>query len=222
MDKKQKGIMEKSTEGEPLWTSNNIELELYLLGYEDMPRTGNGVYWEVNPHNVPTRGQWKRLKNTMIKPPIRKLNDREMNILVPVFGFEVNYFDILVQLDGPGWELNRSKTIFNVIVIMSDDIDDNGNVNHKVLIHEVAHVWQYQKKMGPLYATEAIGGYIKQYISGGKYDPYDYQKLEGNIPWDQWGPDAQAQWIEDHERLPGDDLIKPKKKYNSLINHCHK
>jgi hypothetical protein len=67
-----------------------------------------------------------------------------------------------------------------------------------LLGHEIIHVWQYQNG-GWAYAGDAL---TKQaagaYSTGSRNTAYDWQTaLEWELPWEKWGPEQQAQAIDD-------------------------
>lgn len=67
-----------------------------------------------------------------------------------------------------------------------------------LLGHELMHVWQYQNG-GWAYAGDALfkqaAGY---YATGSRNTAYDWQTaFDWEIPWDGWGPEQQAQAIDD-------------------------
>lgn len=151
---------------------------------------------------------------------IRKLNRREKAILLPIFGNQLEYDKIRVRREGIGTIGGYSRGIGNTIWIDNKHIDDDGEINDDILIHEIAHVWQYQRTMGVMYAVSAVSGHLRKamsYSTREYYDSYSFRNLEGVIPWDLWNSEAQADWVMVHRRLPPNDILRPKGIYNNII-----
>jgi hypothetical protein len=79
-----------------------------------------------------------------------------------------------------------------------------------ILIHEAAHVWQFQGEWGWKYFLNAMFDHLRSYFGG--HNPYDYSAVEGRLPWDKWNAEQQAQWIGEHESLPTPEIIEPGRK----------
>jgi len=154
-------------------------------------------------------------KNTRKRSITRPFSERDISILYPIFGMEIDYTRITIIIGSALTTFhNRSKVVGNRIYVSWDDLDEHGNVLEKTLIHEATHVWQFQRTMGYKYATRAIMGYLKEYASRGAFDPYDYNTcIKKGIPWDSWNPDAQGDWISDKRRLPNVEILYPDKRY---------
>jgi hypothetical protein len=145
---------------------------------------------------------------------IRGLTDNEKRILVSVFGNELDYGKIRVHIGGVFTVLGYSRGVGNRICVITGDIEINGEVKDKTLIHEAAHVWQYNRIIGMVYAPRAVVQHAAAYITemmptNIKYNPYDYGYLEKKIPWDFWPPEAQAEWITNNRKLPDTQIIYP-------------
>jgi hypothetical protein len=142
------------------------------------------------------------------------LTDNEKRILVSVFGNELDYGKIRVHIGGVFTVLGYSRGIGNKICVIKKDIEKDGQVNEDTLIHEAAHVWQYNNRMGFRYATRALRQHgikaIIDILPGGlSYNPYAYKHLiEKGIPWDIWPPEAQADWIMKNKRLPTKEMYE--------------
>jgi hypothetical protein len=145
---------------------------------------------------------------------IRGLTDNEKRILVSVFGNELDYGKIRVHIGGVFTVLGYSRGVGNRICVITGNIDENGEVRRDILIHEAAHVWQYNNRMGFRYATRALRQHgIKTMIDilpgGLSYNPYAYKHLiEKGIPWDFWPPEAQAEWIMENKKLPTKEMYE--------------
>lgn len=182
-------------------TSNDEELMKWLYGDDE----GAGEF-----ANQTVKFNKTAFPETSARSPnVRKLKQREIDILLPIFGAELEYSKIRIRFDSIYTIGNFSRGIGNYICVKDEDVDRNGVVSEDVLIHEAAHVWQYQKTMGVWYAPDAILHHIKAGLSGGSYDPYNYDHLEGKAPWSLWNPEAQADWIKDKKKLPTGDILHP-------------
>ncbi|HOX28482.1 MAG TPA: hypothetical protein PLQ76_04925 [bacterium] len=134
----------------------------------------------------------------------RKLTPEEIADLRSIYGDQVDYSKIRVHdnhwtavIPGVG-----AFVIGNNIQLAGKYVGDR-----KILIHETAHVWQFQRDWGWNYFFTAAGEHIRRKLFGGP-DPYDYTPAEGVLPWSRWGVEQQAQWIMDNERLPEPGAVK--------------
>ncbi len=67
-----------------------------------------------------------------------------------------------------------------------------------VLIHELAHVWQYQQT-GMRYAISSLAAQLRAWITtGSRRHAYDWRKALGK-PWRHWNAEQQAQCISDYD-----------------------
>lgn len=127
----------------------------------------------------------------------RRLTSQEIEMLREVYGGEVDYRK--VRIHDNHWTSNVAGVgafvIGNNIQISGKYVGDR-----KILIHETAHVWQFQGKWGWGYFFNAMFDHIRARFDG--HDPYDYSPAEGKLPWEKWNAEQQAQWIMDNEKLP--------------------
>jgi len=136
----------------------------------------------------------------------RKLTDDEIHLLKSVFGDAIAYGRVRIH-DGHWTARIPGIGAF----VFGDNIQLAGKYvgDPSILIHEAAHVWQFQNEWGWLYFFNALGHQIARFVDG--HNPYDYSKVEGVKPWRNWNPEQQAQWIQDNRRLPGEDIRNPRK-----------
>jgi hypothetical protein len=84
-----------------------------------------------------------------------------------------------------------------------EDADISIPIFYGKFAHEATHVWQRQQ--GRPVSILAVIGYIKEYVTSGKYDPYSYTKSsDPNVMLNtflQGDVDQQAQIVEDFVRL---------------------
>lgn len=183
-------------------TNNDEELMKWLYGDDNTMDGFANQTVRFNTSGIPEESFQNR--------NIRKLNQSEIDILLPIFGLELEYSKIRLRFNSIYTIGNFSRGIGNNICIKDEDVDGNGVVNRKVLIHEAAHVWQYQGHMKWRYAGEAILGHGKGILTLEAFDPYEYKNLEeSNIPWHKWNVEAQAQWIQENEKLPTENILNP-------------
>ncbi len=137
----------------------------------------------------------------------RRLTGEEIKMLERVFGDEIDYKKIKINED------HWTSQIEGVgAFVFGNNIQLSGKYKNdrRILIHETAHVWQFQKTMGWEYFFSALFDHILARIDG--HDPYDYLKVLGKKAWEKWGVEQQAQWIGDNEKLPPFEIRFPKVK----------
>jgi len=115
-------------------------------------------------------------------PSSRRLRPDEIETLKKVFGSEVDYRK--VRIHDNHWTSNIAGV---GAFVFGNNIQLSGKYvgDRKILIHETAHVWQFQNKMKWNYFFSALNDHILARIDG--HDPYDYSPVEGRKPWDEWG-----------------------------------
>lgn len=148
------------------------------------------------------------------------LTEEQKKILKGVFKEELDLSIIRVFVGGWVTGGGYSRTLGNNIYFLTYPPS-----NH-TLIHEAAHSWQYQNAEGwpYMYAVQSLFEYSKDFFSDMglrsfcAYSPleckraleiaaetsatdYSYYKKMG-IPFTEWNPEAQAEWIADNEKLP--------------------
>ena len=66
-----------------------------------------------------------------------------------------------------------------------------------VLIHELAHVWQYQT-CGFRYIVSSLSAQLRAWAAtGSRHAAYDWRKAL-HMPWARWNAEQQAQCISDY------------------------
>ncbi len=141
--------------------------------------------------------------------PPRPLKDRERSYARAIFGDSLDYSVITVigggaaTLDG---DLGHSvsRTIGNDINLEPGLFDPSGDVSDKgleTLVHEMAHVWQFQNH-GFSYIREALWAQaVAQVVQGDSSLAYDWEgPLARNVPFEDWNPEAQAEAVEDYNK----------------------
>jgi hypothetical protein len=128
----------------------------------------------------------------------RRLTSTERKILEPVFGNAINYFMIRIKIGGIASSDGTPRTVGNIINASHEPIDSS------TLIHECAHIWQFQNGIGFGYAISALRSQgLAWLFTGNRNRAYNYSLLEKyHIPWRYWNAEQQAKWIEDNRRLP--------------------
>jgi hypothetical protein len=183
--------------GKGNWSDAAKSLERVLIDYVDISGTPQLV----------------DLVSDAIKPTSRSLTTTEIEIAKSVFGDAINYS--LVRIDEASLLVGARKyltggddapfTLFNTINSFGS-IDINKAEGRATLIHELAHVWQYQHT-GSIYAADAIIAQIKE----GRNEAYDYGGVAGLVNKIAQGqgitsfnPEEQAAIVEDFYRIRTD------------------
>lgn len=155
----------------------------------------------------------KPFKHAVIFKSMRLTADQARE-LRSVFGDEVDYDKIRVHITiGTAVGMVNGKRPFVVgnhmffpISVIKNDEEEKGNP----LVHEGAHVWQFQGDWGWKYLRDAARDQFKAGIQEMKdpkkpYDPYRYKEnVEKGIPFGKWRAEQQAQWVENNMRLPNE------------------
>jgi hypothetical protein len=177
---------------------------------------------------VPPRVQMKRkieqLNNTgenqqLQKIPVVNIYEKNPNNFErPLFDSEIKYAKEIFadSLDYSVIRITRhnlastgaSKTIGNTIHLQDGDekyplfAQDGKNlteIGRRVLIHEMAHVWQYQNG-GWKYAPDSLLSQLGAFITTGKREnAYHWKEPHSKkVPWEQWNPEQQASAVEEY------------------------
>jgi Domain of unknown function (DUF4157) len=137
----------------------------------------------------------------------RALTATEIAYAREVFRDTVDYSEIRITRDSM-YSVGAPLTIGNTIHLKSSwghfqgDGLDLTDVGRETLIHEMAHVWQYQNG-GLAYIPLSLIAQFGAYRSGGdRGDAYDWREADRQgKPWEQWNPEQQAEAVEDYNKL---------------------
>ncbi len=68
-----------------------------------------------------------------------------------------------------------------------------------LLIHELAHVYQYQNEGWSYVPKSLYAQFIAQQVTGSRNGAYNWKaEMKKNTPWKKWNPEEQAQAISDY------------------------
>lgn len=132
----------------------------------------------------------------------RKLSNQEIAEAREIFGDTIDYRQVVLERNSL-YNAGSSRTVGNTIALTDNKFDGkNLKLNSDgqyTLIHELAHVWQYQNQ-GWEYAPAALWAQAKAKVkTGSRNAAYDWEILDKqSIPWEDWNPEAQAQAVEDY------------------------
>lgn len=129
-----------------------------------------------------------------VKAPERRLTAEERASLEAIYGDSIDY-DAVVVREGDIGLFNRDDrplVLGNTILVPEGRLDDDGQISGGDLIHEAAHLWQFQHG-GIDYIKESLEDQGQR--GSGAYD-YEADVLAGK-PWDELGPEQQAHLIEE-------------------------
>ena len=137
----------------------------------------------------------------------RALTATEIAYARDVFRDTVDYSEIRITRDSM-YSTSAPLTIGNTIHLKSSwghfqgDGLDLTDVGRETLIHEMAHVWQYQNG-GLAYIPLSLIAQFGAYVSGGERGgAYDWREADRQgTPWEQWNPEQQAEAVEDYNKL---------------------
>lgn len=127
----------------------------------------------------------------------RGLTPEETADLREVFGEALDYGGVRIHDDAWPTRLNGGRSF---VVGENIFLAQSAQGRPGVLIHEAAHVWQFQRTQGWAYLLRALPEQADYAL--GRRNPYDYAPVEKHLPFSAWGMEQQAQWIEENRRLP--------------------
>jgi hypothetical protein len=127
------------------------------------------------------------------KPSIRSLTPAERRMARTVFGENMDYD--LVLLDEKARIATRDK---GIAYVSANTINSWGGLSNAIFIHELVHVWQYQR-FGAVYIPRALRAQQEEgYNYGG------LEKLLEEPNFYNYNPEQQADMIADYYRLMND------------------
>ena len=134
----------------------------------------------------------------------RRLTPDEISYAKEIYQDSVDYTKIEITRDSL-YAAGAPRTLGNTIHLKSSwghfkrdtmDLTDHGR---ETLIHEMAHVWQYQHG-GLAYIPLSLIAQVRASIgSGTRNAAYDWRAAHrARLPWSEWNPEQQAQLVEDY------------------------
>jgi len=128
-----------------------------------------------------------------VKAPERGLTSEERASLETIYGDSIDYDSVVVREGDIGLfnQDDRPLVLGNTILVPEGRLDDDGQISGDDLIHEAAHLWQFQHG-GIDYIKESIQAQGQE--GSGAYE-FEDDVLAGK-PWDELGPEQQAHLIE--------------------------
>ncbi|MGF1625578.1 MAG: DUF4157 domain-containing protein [Alphaproteobacteria bacterium] len=128
----------------------------------------------------------------------RPLMEREIALAMPVFGRSVDYTRVRLI----GAEVPQFVTIGNNIYVPPDF--SIGDAYHaQTLIHELVHVWQYQRG-GTAYISRALAAQIGGMLKGSRNLGYDYT-LTPDAAFYEYNPEQQGLIVEHYFAMTRDE-----------------
>jgi hypothetical protein len=131
----------------------------------------------------------------------RGLTGPERSAAQGMYQDSIDYDLVTVVSGGLGSAGAPARTIGNTICMADEQFDPaTGNLTSSgmvTLIHEMAHVWQYQHG-GAAYIPNALGAQLDAWIrTGDRNNAYDFGRaMQQGIPWEQWNAEQQAEAME--------------------------
>jgi hypothetical protein len=132
----------------------------------------------------------------------RNLADHEIAYAKRIFDNAIDYRSVRVTR-GSALAFFSATALGNTINLQADhfvadtlNLSDGGLL---VLIHELAHVWQYQHS-GIGYIGSSLGAqFLAWATTGSRRGAYDWRKAQQQkIPWVRWSAEQQAQCFSDY------------------------
>lgn len=139
--------------------------------------------------------EWVETLNDFIKFNTRPLQDWEMALARSVYGKSLNYRRI--RIDESSWLGPRQ---FHLCYVFAFTVNSWGKMHNSLLIHELAHIWQYQK-IGLVYIPRALRAYFsaENYNYGGLQNLEKIQARQGSI-W-EFNLEQQGDILADYYRI---------------------
>jgi Domain of unknown function (DUF4157) len=140
----------------------------------------------------------------------RSLTQPDIDYAKDIYLDSIDYSQITITRDSV-LALGAPRTIGNTIHLKSvwdgkdvfvGDTLELTDFGRELLIHEMAHVWQYQNG-GLAYIPESLIAQLKAAVSGGdRGGAYDWRAAHAaGIPWEDWNPEQQAGAVERYNVL---------------------
>ena len=135
----------------------------------------------------------------------RQLSGDEVTYAQTIYLNSLDYGSITISRGSAASVGGTARTLGNTINMDDDefvgDTMELSPAGRETLIHEMAHVWQYQHN-GWSYAPEALWAQAKAaWQTGSRNGAYDWRSLDrAGTPWEQWNPEAQAEAVEDYNK----------------------
>jgi len=131
---------------------------------------------------------------------LRRLDDSEIAYAEDIFGNAIDYGAVRIAR-GSVFAFFSATTLGNRINLQAEHfagrtpgLSDAGML---VLIHELAHVWQYQHA-GPGYIVSSLAAQAWAWATTGtRRGAYDWRKSL-RVPWSRWNAEQQAQCVSDY------------------------
>ncbi len=127
---------------------------------------------------------------SLIGAPGVPLTTREIGVARPIFGSSIRYEDVRVVVSSVA---AAPTTMGNSIRTTERDIADH------ILIHEMAHIWQYQTGGGGYLSNAACAQVIAMLSAGTRNAAYAY---EPKGDFNSFNAEQQAHVIEDYFQMP--------------------
>ncbi len=99
------------------------------------------------------------------------LSTSQISLARPIFGSSINYLAVRI-VETP--IINAPTTLGNNIRIAP-----NSGINNRTLIHELAHIWQYQTKGNAYISDSAFHQVVATVATGDRNAAYSYQIVPG-------------------------------------------
>lgn len=137
----------------------------------------------------------------------RPLTGRERDQASAIFGAGVNY-DAMRIVRGSPLAFFSATAVGNAINLRRDHFSGDGlelsAVGETVLIHELAHVWQFQN-FGWRYIPASLIAQMTAWLrTGSRLNAYRWQDAaRAGLAWSRWNPEQQAQCISDYAAALG-------------------
>ena len=133
--------------------------------------------------------------------PARLLSRAEIAYARTVFGDSLDYTVVRITVDSL-WSWRSARTLGNTIHLWYSHFEDGDGTREltrfaglPTLIHELTHVWQFQKR-GYWYLFSSLWGQVRHMRDRAR--AYDWQgALEVGKPWGRWTAEQQAQAVQD-------------------------
>ena len=131
---------------------------------------------------------------------LRRLEPHEIAYAGEIFGDAIDYEAVRIAR-GSGLATFSATALGNRVnlqpVHFAADTLDLTEAGLPVLIHELAHVWQYQR-FGYRYIVSSLAAQVWAWAkTGSRRGAYDWRKSL-HRPWPRWNAEQQAQCISDY------------------------
>ncbi len=169
----------------------------HLIAFHNFPKNKDGENWffllSIYFFECTCITEIYESASSIVKFNTRPLTEKEMELGLSIFGETIDYE--LIRLDEKAYIACKSQKI---AYVSFHTINSWGKISSSILIHELMHVWQYER-LGAIYIPRALRAQRTQ--AGYNYGGVEALKAQQNIGFDAFNLEQQADIVADYYRI---------------------